>query len=143
MLKVSGSDIVSNPLYQAIIVFGSATLIACFDTLLSVIGIWDSEPNNPWVIMTSFILFFALMNSVLSLRAKNIGKYWSRSIVLFVFFVAGAVGVSMLFSGLSIDEAGPFRKVFMALTFGYLGFLAIARLVRDIVARIDEKEEEG
>ena len=141
MIKISGSDIVVKPLYQAVLVFGSAVVIACLDTLISNIGIWDSAPNNPWVIMTSFVLFFALMNSVLSLRTKNIGRYWSQSITLFALVVAGSVGISYLLTGLSIDEAGSFRMVFMALTFGYLAFLSIARLLKVIVARVIREDE--
>jgi uncharacterized membrane protein len=133
MQKISGHDIVRNPVYQAILIFGVALTLAGLEKLANVIGIMDSKPNSPWIVMTAFILFFTIANSILSLRVENLNKYWAVSIISFVAILACSALTATLLSGLSIDEAGSFRWLFMVLTFGYLVFLSIVRLIRRIV----------
>ncbi len=133
MRRISAVDIVSKPVYQAILIFGIAFLLAGLEKLSNLMGIMDSDPNSPWIVMTSFILFFAIANSIMSLRAENLNKYWAWSIMSFIVLLACSGFVATMISGLSFDEAGSFRWLFMVLTFGYLVFLSIARFVRQIV----------
>jgi len=133
MRRISIVDVPKNPVLQAILIFSIAFLIAGLEKLTNLMGIVDSKPNSPWIVMTSFILFFAIANSILSLRAENLNKYWVRSIISFVVYLICSALVATMLSGLSFDEAGSFRWLFMVLTFGYLVFLSIARLVKQIV----------
>ena len=133
MRSISAKDFAATPVYQAILIFGVAFLVAGLEKLANLSGVIDSEPNSPWIIMTSFILFFAIANSIMSLQAKNLNRYWAWSIMSFIAFLVCSGLVATMISGLSFDEAGSFRWLFMVLTFGYLVFLAVTRLIRQIV----------
>jgi len=133
MRKINGQQIAKNPIYQAILIFGIALSLALLEKLANVIGFMDSKPNSPWIVMTSFVLFFAIANSILSLRTQNINKYWVVSIITFIVYVACSGFIAATLSGMSFDEAGSFRWIFMVLSFGYLVFLSIVRLIRQIV----------
>ncbi|MDX1479407.1 MAG: hypothetical protein R3301_16950 [Saprospiraceae bacterium] len=142
MKQLDLQTVFANPVYQAIAVLGVSLVFVLVDKLGGVTGIWETEPRSTWIIMTAFVLFFALFNSVLSLRTKNMNKYWSRSIMCFVGLIAVSVLASTILSGVSMDEAGTFRWLFVVLTIGYLVFLVIVRLMKrivDIAIRQDEK----
>jgi hypothetical protein len=133
MRKIGVNNIARNPMYQAVLIFSIAFFLAGLEKLTNVLGILDSEPNSPWIIMTSFILFFSIANSILSLRTPNLNKYWAISIVSYIALLAFSGLVATFLSGLSFDEAGSFRWLFMVLTLGYLVFLSVVRLIRRIV----------
>ena len=92
-----------------------------------------SDPISPWIITTAMVLFFSLFNSILSLKAESMNKYWGRSIIGFMVLLVLSAVIARLFSGLSMDEAGSFRWLFLVLTMGYLIFLAIVRTMKRIV----------
>ncbi len=142
MRRISGHEIAINPIYQAILIFGIALAIAVLEKLANITGLMDSNPNSPWIVMTSFILFFAIANSILSLRTPNLNKYWAVSILTFIAFVAVSGLVATQLSGLSFDEAGSFRWIIMVLSFGYLVFLSIVRLIRQIVNYAVEQDKQ-
>lgn len=133
MKKITLVGISANPIAQVVVVLCLSLTCVCLDKLGVLIGAWSSPPNNTWVIMTAFILFFAMATSILSLKADHMNRYWTRSIVAFI----GLIGLSILFatvlSGLSMDEAGSFRWLFVVMTVGYLVFLVIVRSMRRIV----------
>ncbi len=93
-----------------------------------------------YTISLAFALVFALFNAVLSLSTQNQNIYWGKSILS--YFVLCAVGLSLayLFSGLSIDEAGPYRWIYAVFTFGYIMLLAMIRSMRKIVS-IAQKQD--
>lgn len=131
-----------NPMYQALLVFGVALTLAVIEKLANLTGLVESKPDSPWIVMTTFILFYSIANSVLSLRAENLNTYWAKSIISFVaILVCSAIGATLL-SGLSIDEAGSFRWLFIVLTVGYLVFLSIMRLVKAIVEYAIKQDDE-
>ena len=141
MIKFDPNLVIKKPEYQAIIVFLAGLLLALLDKLATAIGLWESASNNAWIIMTAFVLFYALFNSILSLKADSMNRYWSRSIMSFVGLIAVSIGVSTLLSGIGIDEAGSFRWLFLVLTIGYLVFLVIVRLMRRIVEIAIKQDE--
>ncbi|RLD19578.1 MAG: hypothetical protein DRI69_08090 [Bacteroidetes bacterium] len=142
MHKINGQVIANSPVYQAMLIFGVALIIAVLELLANLAGFMDSKPNSPWIVMTSFILFFAIANSILSLRTPNLNKYWLISMITFVVYVACSGLVASQISGLSFDEAGSFRWIFMVLGFGYLVFLSVVRLIRQIVEYAIEQDNQ-
>lgn len=133
-IEATGHKIAVNPIYQAALVFGIAFIMVCGEAVLTSLGFYELDPLSPWIIVTSFALFYTLLTTVLSLRGKKVpSSYWSRSIISFIVLMALSGLTAQLFSGLSIDEAGSFRWLFIVLAIGYLVFMAIVRLMKKIV----------
>ncbi|MEZ4933606.1 MAG: hypothetical protein R2788_15980 [Saprospiraceae bacterium] len=52
----------------------------------------EVEQRLPWTLAGTFILFFAIFNSLISLMTDNMDRYWTRSILSYVA-LAGAVAL--------------------------------------------------
>ena len=139
--KLTQQTLISHPPIQALLILAIGVLIVGFEWLGNVIGLMDSDSNSPWIVFTSFVLFFSIANSLMSLKAENMNRYWSRSIIAFMGLLVLSGLFATLFSGLSIDEAGSFRWLFVVLTFGYLVFLSIVRLMKKIVDIAIEQDD--
>lgn len=129
----------ANPFYQAAIVLAAVLVVNLGGMVARKAGM-EVEVRFPWTIAATFLLFFAAANAVLSIMAKNTDQYWTRSILSFVAVAGLASGMAYLFSKMSINEAGPYRWIYIVLTIGYLVFLSIVNLIKVIVA-FAQKEE--
>lgn len=141
-LRLLPENIVADPVLQAGIVYACATVIAGLEKLGNLAGVYASDANTPWIIMTAFILFYTLFSSIFSLKTKSMNKYWGRAIFGYVGLCALSILVASLLSGISMDEAGTFRWLYVVFAIGYLVFLTIVRLMRrivDMAIRQDEK----
>lgn len=125
--------IAAQPLYQAIIIFIFSGLIALIDGKGDMLGVGTTSTNAAWITMTTSMLFYALCSSILSLKAKNQGRYWRNGIFTFMGLAVACGLLATAISGQSIDEAGSFRWLFVVLAIGYLVFCAIVSLIRKIV----------
>ncbi len=103
------------------------------------IGIF-TDPTIPWLISTSFVLFFALVNSVLSIASDSNNKYWLYSIISYAILLLVGCTIAYLFSGLKIDEAGSYRWILLIFSMSYILFLAIVRTMKRIV-KIAQKQD--
>ena len=142
MLEKYGEQFARSPFIQGGVIFGVAFLLASLQKLGNITGLIESDKNGAWIIFTSFILFFSIASSLMSLRAENMNKYWGYSIVTFMLILVLSGVFATLYSGLSIDEAGSFRWLFFVMTFGFLVFLSIVRLMKrivDIAIKQDDK----
>lgn len=128
-----------NPVFQALVLLATIVVIDLCALLCKSAGI-SIEDRFPWTVTASFMLFFAILNSLVSILAKNREHYWSRSILCYMALAAAAGGVAYLFSSLSINEAGSYRWLYIVLTIGYLVFLSIVSLIRTIV-ELAQREE--
>jgi hypothetical protein len=129
-----------KPFLQTIVVLGASLAGLCLLKGYS----WMVQGVDPmlyWIIAGTFLLFYALFNSILSLNADNITTYWSQSTGGYAVLLVVSSCVAWLFSGKTIGEADSFRWIFMVLTFGYLLFLCITRFVRKIV-RTAQREDQ-
>ncbi len=122
-----------QPVWQGITVFSMMLLFVCLEWLLKKIGIAADNANSPWILTTSLILFYTIFNSIISIKAESLLKYWSRSIMIFIALLVGGGFLAYLVSGVTIDEAGSFRWLYVVLTMGYLIFLAIVQSMKRIV----------
>ena len=115
-----------NPYVQAGIIY------ACI-LLFSAAGSAAASDTFPWLVSTSFLLFFAIFNAICSLTAKSINKYWGQSIT--AFLVLGGLGILTAWgiSGVTIDEAGSYRWLYFVLGFTYLVFLCMLAFMKNIV----------
>lgn len=130
----------TDPIYQALLCFGLAFLIILIGKFIQVVHLMNVPPRFPWMTSATFILLFAMLNSVQSLTTKNMARYWGRSIYSFMGLAVVSGMTAYLFSSLSINEAGSYRWIYIVLTFGYLVFLSIVSFMRKIV-EFAQKEE--
>lgn len=131
--------------YQAASVGILVLLIAGILKLLTITHAMESpDPILFWVIGGAGVLFFALMNSVVSLGATDMNKYWFYSTASYVALAASCALMAFVFSGVAINDAGSFRWIFTVLTFGYLLILSLMRFLRKIVqvAQAEDKKWE-
>ncbi len=131
--------------YQAASVGILVLLIAGILKLLTITHVMESpDPILFWVIGGAGVLFFALMNSVVSLGATDMNKYWFYSTASYVALAASCALMAFIFSGVAINDAGSFRWIFTVLTFGYLLILSLMRFLRKIVqvAQAEDKKWE-
>ncbi len=93
----------------------------------------DITPRFAWLTAATFLLVFALFNALFSLSTNNMMRYWGRSVYSFMGLAVFSGGLAWLFSGLSIGEAGSYKWIFGVVTFGYLVFLSLMAILRNIV----------
>jgi cell division protein FtsW (lipid II flippase) len=121
-----------NPVLQAAVVLAAVLLFNVGAIIARAAGL-EVEQRFPWTIAASFMLFFAVGNALISILAPDTEKYWSRSIPAYVAVSIFAGLTAYLFSSLGINEAGPYRWIYIVLTIGYLVFLSIISFMKKIV----------
>lgn len=126
-----------HPLKQAL---GIAILVIVFLTLIKAGRSAESDTTVFWEVGAAGLLFYAMMNSVLSIAYENQNTYWLYSIIGFacLLFVCG--GLSFLYSGVNMDEAGSFRWIYLLFTMAYLILLSIVRTMKKIIT-IAQRED--
>jgi len=129
-----------DPVRQAGVVLGCSVVFMVFVKIASWTGMAEFEQYMPWVVAASFLLFFAVFNSVFSLTTDDMNKYWIRSIISYFTLAIISGMLAYLASSVSFNEAGTIRWIFIVLTFVYLIFLSIVNFMKRIVS-FAEKEE--
>lgn len=86
------------------------------------------------------LMIFGVGNALMSLAAPDVAKYWSRSFLGYALLAALGLLLAWGASGVWITEAGSYRFIYIALTFGYLVLLSITSMMRGIV-NFAEREE--
>lgn len=129
-----------NPAIQAAIIFAAGLIVTLGAKLVKYSGLIYVGDRFPWLCAGSFLLFFAIFNSISSLSAKDLNKYWSRSILAYLLLALFSGLSAWAFSQISIGEAGSYRWIFIVLTFGYLVFLSVIGFMKSIV-EFAEKED--
>ena len=121
-----------RPLVQCTIVLGLALIMMICWKIANSFGM-ELKQRTPWLISSSLMLFFGLFNSVFSITTKNRLTYYRDSVYSYV--ILGVLGglLAWLFSGLSIDEAGAFKWMYIIFTFSFVVLLTIVNLMRKIV----------
>jgi hypothetical protein len=122
-----------NPIYQAGIALVGVVVISLLAKLVGLTGITEVPQRFPWMSAASFMLMFALFNSVFSISSKNLMKYWGKSVYCFLGLGAASAGVAYLLSSLTMSEAGSYRWIFIVVGIGYLVFLSMMAMLRKIV----------
>jgi hypothetical protein len=133
-------DRLNRPPAQAILLFGIGFFLMGAGWALHKTGIWVGEPLFAWTIAAALLLFFALFNSLLSLRADSALKYWGASVYSFLALAFCNGFAAQLFSGIPIGQAGSYRWIYVVVTFGFLVFLSMINFMKRIV-NFAEKEE--
>ncbi|MBK8492007.1 MAG: hypothetical protein IPL49_14250 [Saprospirales bacterium] len=129
-----------NPILLAGVIFGAHILVVMGSILVRLSGLVEVGQRFPWLSAASFLLFFAVFNSIFSLSSKNAGQYWSRSIASFAGLAIANGLAAWLFSALTINQAGSFRWIYVVVTFGYLVFMSIMNMIKRIVEFAQREE---
>lgn len=129
-----------HPVLQAALIFGAGIVVNLLAKLINMLGILDVGQRFPWLCAASFLLFFALFNSIFSLSAKDLNNYWVKSMFSFGGLALLSGLSAWAFSRLNIGEAGSYQWIFIVLSFGYLVFLSMMGFMKRIV-EFAEKEE--
>lgn len=103
-------------------------------------GIFTVDRLYAWSIGAALMLFFAMMNSLLSLRADSFVKYWGASIYSYMALGLGTSLAAWGFSGIPLNDAGSYRWIYIVVTVGFIVFLSMVNVMKAIV-RYAEKEE--
>ena len=104
------------------------------------VGMSVKDDTMPWTLAATFLLFFVLFNSVFSLSAKNDNSYWTKSFLAFAGFVILSGTVAYLVAGLSFEEIGPYKWIYIVISFVYLVFISIIGFMKRIV-QFAQREE--
>jgi len=129
-----------NPALQAAIILGAGLIVTAVAKLIQYTEIMYVGEKFPWMCAASFLLFFALFNSIFSLSAKDINSYWTKSMIAFAALALISGLYAWGFSQLGVNEAGSYRWIFIVVTFGYLVFLSMMGFMKRIV-EFAEKED--
>lgn len=129
-----------NPILQAVAVYIGVLVMIAGGAIVKLTGLISVSPRFPWMCAAAFMLLFAMFNSIFALATDDIGKYWGRSIYSFLGLAVLAGFTAYLTSSLSIRQAGSFQWIYIVVTIGYLIFLGLVSLLRNIVD-FAQKEE--
>jgi hypothetical protein len=129
-----------NPYLIAAMALGGAVLFMIFGKFTNYIGATHLSERFPYVAGGSFLLLFAVYNSIFSLNATDLNKYWITSFLAYAALLAGSLLFAYLFSSLWLP--GTFSWIYTILSFGYLTFLSIMGFVKrvfNVIKREDER----
>lgn len=131
---------VYNPIYQAGLFLLAGILVTASAKVIALAGVTEVSERFPWLSAASFLLMFAIFNSLSSLAIKESNRYWGRAIMSFMGLAAVSGFVAYLFSGLSIWEAGSYSWIYVVLSVGYLVFLGMMSFMKAVV-QFAQREE--
>lgn len=129
-----------NPVYQAGLALAGVVVFSVAAKLVGMTGLTEVPQRFPWMSAASFLLLFALFNSVFSLTSKDLMKYWGRSMYCFIGLAATAAGAAYLLSSMTMSEAGSYRWIYIVVGIGYLVFLSLMAMLRKIVEFAQREE---
>ncbi len=130
----------SSPVWQALAVWLVTAAILTLNWLLNFLSPESSDNLFPWSIASAFTLFFAVMNSLLSLRADNFAQYWQASMYSYIGLALGTGLLAWGFSGIPIGAAGSYKWIYIVVSIGFLVFLSMVNFMK-IIVNFAEKEE--
>jgi hypothetical protein len=129
-----------HPPIQALAILIAALFIMTIGWGFTASGIMAFEPLFAWSIGAALMLFYALMNSLLSIRAVSFVKYWGASIYSYLALAFCTSMAAWGFSGIPLREAGSYRWIYIVVTIGFIVFLSMVNMMK-IIVKFAEKEE--
>jgi hypothetical protein len=130
-----------SPFRQMVVILA---LMIVVELLIFLFNHNSSSPiliRNYYTTALVFVFLYSIFNPILSLSTLDQNKYWMHSIISFVVICIVGISLAYLLSGQSIDEAGPFRWMYIVFSFGYLIFLGILRAMKKIVLLAQKQDK--
>lgn len=131
---------VHNPVKQALAVFAGVVALNLIGMAIRSVDLLDIGDRFPWMVAASFMLFFAVFNSLFSLSAKSMALYWKASIYSYLGLATASGLLAWAISSLPISAAGSYRWIYIVVTIGYLIFLSLMATIRSIVEFAQREE---
>ncbi|MFT4762721.1 MAG: hypothetical protein ACI9XO_004681 [Paraglaciecola sp.] len=128
-----------SPYVQSAVVLGISLGCMILGEFLELAGM-EMDATNAWLLSATFIMFFIIFNSVISLSSKDMEVYYRQSMLSFAALVAISGGTAWLLSGISLNDAGYYKWIFIVLAVVYVVFMAIMGFMKFIV-EFAQKEE--
>jgi len=127
-----------KPYYQA----GFAILILLIVMAISKAFISsDDDQIYFWEISFTILMAYGLFNAIFSIPYKDRMLYFRNSLLCYVVVAVSGGFLASLFSGISLDDSGSFRWLYVVFTFSYLVFISIVNAMRKII-EIAKKQDE-
>lgn len=96
-------------------------------------GVVDAFPKFYWMSACTFLMLYAIFNSIISMSVDNNPNYWNISIVVYMVLAATTGLIAWGLSGLNVFEAGSYSFLYVVITFGYLVFISVMRSVKWLI----------
>lgn len=122
-----------TPYRQALVTYVSFFILALIFKLIALGGYELITVRFPWILAGAFLLVYSVFNALVLLTVQSAAKYWSQSIVSYTGFALAGGVTAMLLSGITLNNAGSFRWIYLVISFSYLIFLSIGGLMKVIV----------
>jgi len=139
-MKVSIEKRLNAPLVQTGVILAGSFMLMSIGWLINLLHAGTMDRLFPWSIGAALTLFYAMMNSLLSLRADSFVKYWQASMYSYMALALGTGLLAWGFSGVPIGDAGSYRWIYLVVSIGFIVFLTMVNFMK-IIVNFAEKEE--
>jgi hypothetical protein len=133
-------ETITKPPVQAALLLGGNLLFMSLGWAAKAMGWMTRDPLFAWSTAAAMLLFFALFNSLMSIRAPHFGKYWGASMYSYMALALLSGCAAWLFSGIGFREAGTYRWIFIVVSFCFLVFLSMVNFMK-IIVNFAQREE--
>jgi len=133
--------IFQKPLNQAALIVVMSIIFTLVDFVLPHHNELFEVDAGSWIVGTSMIFCFIIINTIVALRSEPIMPYWSKSVMIFIGLLVFTYVWCYMLTGKHIDEVGSFRWLWIVLTIVYLVFFIIARTMKRIVDIANEQDK--
>ena len=130
-----------KPVFQAMVVMVGCLVVQLI-TLLFVALTGQSYGHLPWILSGACLLFYAFFNAIILLKANNLVKYATRSLLGFVSVLLFSGGIAYAFSSIGLGNSGSIGWIYFIITFSYFLFVIIIYLMRKIIEYAQRQDTE-
>ncbi len=143
MNESSGESLFSKQVHPRIQAGLAFVGVLVFGGLGNMVGLENPKIASqfPWMIAAAFMLVFALFNSVFWIAAEKTGEYLSQSVVWYIILAVASGLFAYAASGITPNEAGSIKAIFIILTFGYVVFLAIMGTIKFLIQFLNKEQK--
>ncbi len=126
-------DLQISPFKQVLFVFALMIVMMMITSAFPDTPYSTTSHLSPWIVVCSMLLFYSLVNCILSFGASSSMNYYLYSIISFaIILVLGGV-IAWQVSGVGIEDAGSMKWLYVVMTFSYLILLSIVNLIKFLV----------
>ena len=129
-----------SPLKQTIAILSVTLFVMLAAKGLLASGAIEYDLTVYWECAFTMLMIYMLFTAVWSISYKDKSRYLMHSIIGYVAvaFIGGFM--AQTFSGLSMDEAGGFRMMYIIFTVSYLIFMGIVNAMRKILEIVKKQD---
>lgn len=132
-----------TPFRQLLLCFGIMILLVLVLYMASLMKITTVEKEDYWICFLAPILFFVVMNCVVTFFSKEHLVYYRESLMSYIILTMLACLGGWIITGINILDLVHFKFVLIVITFVFLVFLSIINLMKWIMKYILTENETG